>query len=82
MSAVVVRKSNDLQMVSCLKEVREILKKPPKTPLHFVEMRHEHRVPYVRRVGDLPIRTVSILIHKPSIKEPEKFQNKKYLLYR
>ncbi|MES2960772.1 MAG: DUF3800 domain-containing protein [Pseudomonadota bacterium] len=82
LSAVVVRKTNDLQMVSCLKEVREILKKPPKTPMHFVDLKHEQRVPYIRRVGELPMRTVSILIHKPLIKEPEKFQNKKYLLYR
>ncbi len=82
LTAVVVRKSNDLQRVSCLKEVRKILKKPPKTPLHFVNLRHEQRVPYIRRVGELPVRTVSILIHKPLIKEPEKFQNKKYLLYR
>ena len=81
-SAVVVRKKKDHHMVSCLKEVREILKKPAKTPLHFVDLRHEQRVPYIRRVGDLPIRAISILIHKPSISEPEKFQNNKYLLYR
>ena len=82
LSAAVIRKTNDLQMVSCLKDVREVLGKPPKTPLHFVDMKHEQRVPYIRRVGDLPIRTVSVLIHKPLITEPEKFQNTKYLLYR
>lgn len=62
--------------------MREVLGKPPKTPLHFVDLRHEQRVPYVRRVGELPIRTVNILVHKPQISEPEKFQNTKYLLYR
>jgi hypothetical protein len=82
LSAAVIRKVNDLQMVSCLKEVREVLCKPPKTPLHFVDLKHEQRVPYIRRVGELPLRTVSVLIHKPSIIEPEKFQNTKYLLYR
>jgi hypothetical protein len=69
-------------MVSCLKEVRTVLKKEPKTPLHFVDLKHEQRVPYIRRVGDLPIRTVSVLVYKPLIAEPEKFQNTKYLLYR
>lgn len=82
LSAVVIRKVNDLQMVSCLKEVRQVLGKGPKTPLHFVDLKHEQRVPYIRRVGELPIRTVNVLVHKPLIAEPEKFQNTKYLLYR
>jgi hypothetical protein len=82
LSAAVIRQANDLQMVSCLKAVREVLKKPPKTPLHFVDLKHEQRVPYIRRVGELPMRTVSVLVYKPLIAEPEKFQNTKYLLYR
>ena len=82
LSAAIIRQTNDLQMVSCLKEVRDVLNKAPKNPLHFVDLKHEQRVPYVRRVGALPIRTVSVLIYKPQITEPEKFQNTKYLLYR
>lgn len=82
LSAAVIRGANDLQMVSCLKEVRELLGKPAKTPLHFVDLKHEQRVPYVRRIGALPMRTVTVAIYKPLIQEPEKFQNTKYLLYR
>lgn len=82
LSAAVIRQAKDLQMVTCLKEVRQVLGKAPKTPLHFVDLKHEQRVPYIRRVGELPIRTVSVLIYKPLIVEPEKFQNTKYLLYR
>ncbi len=82
LSAVVIRKENDLQMVSCLKEVREILGKPPKMALHFKDLKHEQRVPYIRRVGQIHMRTVNVLIYKPIISEPEKFQNNKYLLYR
>ena len=82
LSAAVIRRASDLQMVSCLKEVRDVLGKPPKTPLHFVDLRHEQRIPYIRRVGELPIRTVNVLVYKPRISEPEKFQNTKYLLYR
>ncbi len=82
LSAAVIRRQNDLQMVSCMKEVREVLRKPPKTPLHYVDLKHEQRVPYIRRVGALPMRTVSVMIYKPLIQEPEKFQNTKYLLYR
>ena len=50
LSAAVIRHGNDLQMVSCLNAVRELLQKPPKTLLHFVELKHEQRVPCVRRV--------------------------------
>jgi len=82
LSAAVLRKANDLQCVSCPKEVRELLGKAPKHPLHFVDLKHDQRVPYVRRVGVLPLRTVSVLVYKPLIAEPEKFQNDKYLLYR
>ncbi len=82
LSAAVIRKVNDLQMVSCLKETRQVLGKPPKTPLHFVDLKHEQRIPYIRRVGELPFRTVSVLVYKPLITEPENFQNTKYLLYR
>jgi len=82
LSAAVIRKSNDLKMVSCLREVRELLGKPHKTPLHFVDLKHEQRIPYIRRVGELPLRSISVMIYKPAIIEPEKFQNNKYLLYR
>ena len=82
LSAAVIRQVNDLQLVSCLKAVREVLRKEPKTPLHFVDLKHEQRVPYIRRVGELPVRTVTVLVYKPLIAEPEKFQSTKYLLYR
>jgi len=39
-------------------------------------------LPYVRQIAANPLRTVSVLIHKPSIQEPEKFQAEKFLLYR
>lgn len=82
LSAAIFRKFNDLQSVACLKEVRKLLGKPPKYPLHFVDLKHEQRKPYVRRIGELPLRTISVLIYKPLITDPEKFQNNKYLLYR
>lgn len=82
LSAAVIRQVNDAQMVSCLKEARAVLGKPPKTPLHFVGLKHDQRVPYIRRVGALSMRTVNVLVYKPLIAEPEKFQSTKYLLYR
>ena len=82
LSAVVVRKKNDLAMVRLLGEVRKILGKAPKQQLHFSDLKHEQRIPYIRQIASTAVRTVSVLIHKPSIREPEKFQSEKFLLYR
>jgi hypothetical protein len=82
LSATVFRKSKDLFAVQTLKNARELLGKDPKKPLHFRHLKHEQRIPYIRLIGNSPVRTVSILIHKPSIKEPEKFQSEAYRLYR
>ena len=82
LSAVVTRRINDLQMVDCLREARKVLGKGPKTPLHFADLRHEQRVPYIRRVGNLDIRTVNVAVYKPSIRERATFRGNKNLLYR
>ena len=82
LSAVVTRRFNDLQMVECLRDTRKVLGKAPKTPLHFADLKHEQRVPYVRRVGNLDIRTINIAVYKPSIREVSRFQGTKHLLYR
>lgn len=82
LSPVVFRKSNDLHAVRIMRDARVLLKKEPKRALHFRELRHEQRVPYVRLIGSAQLRTVSVLIHKPSVKEPERFQSESFRLYR
>lgn len=80
LSAVVVRRKNDHGLVALMADVRKLLGKAPKKQLHFSDMKHEQRVPYVRQIAANPLRTVSVLVHKPSIREPEKFQAEKFLL--
>ncbi len=82
LSAVVVREKNDLSLVKLLGDVRKALGRPPKQHLHFSDLKHEQRVPYIRQIAESSVRSVTILIHKPSIREPEKFQSEKFLLYR
>ena len=79
LSAMVIRKENDLQVVQLARQARELLKKDAKKALHFRELRHEQRVPLARLIGDAPVRTVSVLVHKPSISEPEVFQQQAQL---
>lgn len=82
LSATIVRKSNDLQMVRVAKEARALLNKPEKYVLHFRDLKHEQRVPLVRLIGATPVKTVNILVHKPSIGNPETFQQEAHKLYR
>jgi hypothetical protein len=82
LSATVVRKSNDQVMVQLARDARKLLGKPEKYVLHFRELKHEQRVPFVKLISLAPLRTVNILVHKPSISNPETFQQEAHKLYR
>lgn len=82
LSAVVTRRAHDAVVVELMDGVRELLGRPRRQQLHFVKLAHAQRTAYAREVGKARLRTVSILIHKPSINEPETFQAQKHQLYR
>ena len=82
LSAAIVRTKNDKAMLRIVDSTRTLLKRKTRQPLHFRDLRHEQRVPYVKNIAAEPVRTVSIVIHKPSIADPERFQSEKFLLYR
>lgn len=80
LSAVVTRKASDLQTVKLIDEVRTLLGKPEKKPLHFRDLRHEHRIPFLDRIARADLRVMSAMVHKPSLASPENFQQQ-YRLY-
>jgi hypothetical protein len=80
LSAVVTRKKDDLETVKLIDEIRKELKKPDKIQLHFRDLKHEQRLPYIKKIANANLRIITIMIHKPSLKEPEKFQQR-YRLY-
>lgn len=80
LSAVVTHKPVDMQTVKLVDAVRKQLGRPDKKPLHFRDLRHEHRLPFLGAIAEADLRALSVLIHKPSLKEPEKFQGR-YRLY-
>lgn len=82
LSAVITRREQDAAVVRLMDDVRALLGRPPRQQLHFVKLGHAQRIAYAREVGKARIRTVSVLIHKPSIREPETFQAQKHQLYR
>ena len=76
LSAAVVRKANEIETVKLVDAVRARLGKEPKKPLHFRDLKHEQRLPFVEEIARRPLRLVNVLVHKPSLKEPEKFQER------
>ena len=82
LSALVMRKENDADVVKTAKTARALLGKPDKHPLHFRDLKHDQRVALARLIGQMPSRTVSVLVHKPCIPDPENFQREAYALYR
>lgn len=82
LSAVVTRTENDLETVKLVSRVREKLGKPVRAPLHFRDLKHEQRVPYVREISGARLRSISVLVCKQVLNEPETFQAEKFRLYR
>lgn len=74
LSGVITRASADLATVKLVDTVREVLERPDKKPLHFRDLRHEHRLPFIEHIARAPLRAVTILIHKHSILGQEVFQ--------
>lgn len=80
LSAVVVRASEDIEMVKLLDSVNRKLNKPPRKPLHFSRLKHEQRVAYTSLVSQAKMQAASVLVHKPSITETANFRAR-YRLY-
>ena len=80
LSAAIVRKAEDLQMVELVKTVKHALGKSTKKALHFRDLEHEERVLFSRHIAAANLRTISIMVHKPSLTSPEAF-NENYRLY-
>jgi Protein of unknown function (DUF3800) len=82
LSAVVTLKAKDLETVKLVDRVRHRLGRPLHKPLHFRDLRHEHRLPFIAEISRAPLRVVTLLIHKPSLPEPEVFRENGSLYFR
>jgi hypothetical protein len=67
LSAVVTLRASDVETVRLVDRVRERLRKPDRKPLHFRDLRHEHRLPFIAEISRASLRVVTLLIHKPSL---------------
>lgn len=80
LSAAVTRRSKDAAGVVAVEKMRQAMGKPKHHCLHFRELKQHQQLPYVHFIADSHVRVISVLIHKPSLQEPEKFRVK-YKLY-
>lgn len=82
LSAIVINRRDDLEIVETLKSVRKLLGKAPTGDLHFRKLKHEQRTPYIRRISDLPITVSNVAIYKPLIANKAPFIDDPHKLYR
>lgn len=80
LSAVITRRAQDRETVKLVDQVRTLLGRTDKNPLHFRKLKHERRLPYVEEIAKANLRCVSVFVHKPSLQEQETFREG-YRLY-
>jgi len=67
LSAVVIRKAKDLDLVKLTDHVKCKLNKPKKKPLHFRDLKHAQRLLLVDKIAKADLRVISVLTHKLSL---------------
>lgn len=81
LSAVITRKSEDLETVKLIDEAKILLNREPnKKPLHFRDLKHEQKLPLLELIKSRNLKIANVLIHKPSLKNAETFKSR-YKLY-
>ncbi len=82
LSAVVTPKATDLETVKLVDHVREqVLHRQDHDPLHFRKLKHEHRIPFLSVLAQADLKAFVVLMHKPSIKNVEVFQQKNRMYF-
>lgn len=81
LSAAVFRRANESEQVRLVDEVRRRLGKPSTKDLHFTDLVHEQRVVYTSLISAARLKCISVLVHKPSLRELGAFQLKNRLYH-
>lgn len=74
LSALVVRAQRDAELISIGRELRSTLGWKANREFHFRKMAHDHRVVVVQRLRKCPVHAINVLLYKPLIQQPERFQ--------
>ena len=80
LAAFVTRKQTDLEVVKAIDHVRSELGLHPRKHVHWKKLKHPAKVRYAQIIAALQARLLVVCVHKPSLLEPETFQDR-YRLY-
>lgn len=81
LSAAVVRAERDCVAEHLIREIKETLETRRNRVLHCKKLKHEERVYVCNRLATEPLRCVSVVIDKRSIREPETFRDSSRLYF-
>ena len=76
LSAVIIKKEIDLQTVKLIDAAKTRLGMPADKILHFRNLDHNKRLTLIDEISRADLRISSIIMHKPSFKEPVIFQGR------
>jgi len=81
LSAVVIRRSADIETVKLIDAVRHRLNKKSHVTLHFREMNHDQKLVYCDEISRARLRIITVIVHKPSIIKRTVFTSKNTLYF-
>jgi hypothetical protein len=81
LGAVVFRADTEASQVKCVDAARRAMRRPAHKPIHFSDLRHEHKVLYCREIAKAQMRSIAVALHKPSIAGRRAFHTKRYLYH-
>lgn len=81
LSAVVSKTSRKDEIRTKLTDLRMELNIKPNQIIHFSKLNHAQRTLATHRIAQMPVRAVSILVHKPELDNPNTFKDEGYRLY-
>jgi hypothetical protein len=80
LAGFITRKRTDLETVKAIDRVRDEFKLHPSKHIHWKDLKHPRKVRYAQIIATLQARLIAVCVHKPSLLEPETFQQR-YRLY-
>jgi len=80
LAAFITRKKTDIETVKVVDQVRQEFQLHPRKHIHWKNLKHAQKVRYAQIIAALQARVIAVCVHKPSLLEPEIFQER-YRLY-
>lgn len=81
LSGVVIEKQHDIETTKLIGAVKKLIgrKDDAQDTLHFRKLAHQHRVPLIDAISKASLKTITVMIHKPSLVNVELFQTRNAL---